>query len=63
MVGSSREEEVAVNQSQRLEEEVEGSQAGPLRHRRQVGAVVEEGGCPLREEVEGSWLAGVAGGG
>lgn len=53
-------EEVAVNQSQRLEEEVEGSLAGPLGRRQWVGVVVGEGGCPLQVEAEGSWMAGVA---
>lgn len=62
VVGSSMAaEEVAVNQSQRQEEVVEGSLAGPLRHLRCVGAAVEEGGCPLQVEVEESWLARVAG--
>ncbi len=53
-------EEVAVNQSQWQEEGVEGSPAGPLRHRRWVEAAAVEGGCPLQVEVEESWLAVVA---
>lgn len=61
VVASSMAEVVAANQSQRPEEVVEGSLAGPLRHHRWVGLAVEEGGCPLQEEVAGSWLAGVAG--
>lgn len=40
---------------------MEGNLAGPLRNRRWVGAAEGEGGCPLQVEVEGSWLAGVAG--
>lgn len=61
MVGSLwAAEGVAVNQSPWQEEGVEGSLAGPLRHRRWVGAAVEEGGCPLQVEVEGNCLAAVA---
>lgn len=63
MVGSSTAEEgVALNQSQRPEEGVEGSLAGPLSHHPWAAAAVEEEGCPLQVEEEGSWLAGVAGG-
>lgn len=57
---SSASEEVAVNQSQRLEEGVEGSPVGPLRNRPWMGVGVEEGGCPLPVDAEGSWLAAVA---
>lgn len=53
--------EVAVNQSQRLEEGGEGSPVGPRSNRPWVGVGVEEGGCPLQVDVEGSWLAGVSG--
>lgn len=53
--------EVAVNQSQRLEEGVEGSPVGPQRNRPWEAVVVVEGGCPLQVEGEGSWLAGVSG--
>lgn len=62
VVGSSStaEEAEAANQSQRPEEGAEGSLVGPLRSHPWVEAGVEEGGCPL--QVEGSWLAGVAGG-
>lgn len=46
--------------SQKPEEVEGGSLAEPL-SRRPFGVAVEEGGCPLQVEVEGSWLAGVAG--
>ena len=54
--------EEVVNQSQQPVEGVEGSLAGPLRHRLHGVGAVEEGGGPLQAEVEGSLLAGVAGG-
>lgn len=41
---------------------MEGSLAGPLGRRQWVEVAVEEGGCPLQVEVEGSWMAGVAAG-
>lgn len=53
-------EEVGANQSRQPEEGVGGSLVGPLSCHRWVEAAVEEGGCPLQVEVEGSWSAAVA---
>lgn len=54
--------EAALTQSLRQEEAAEGSLAGPRGNHPWAVASVEEGGCPLRAEVEESWSAGVAGG-
>lgn len=59
VVQSSLPEEVAVNQSPKLEEGVEGSQVEPLQNHPWVGVAVVEVGYPLQVEGEGSWLAGV----
>lgn len=50
--------EVEANRSHWWVEEVEGSQAEPLRNHHPVVVAVEEGGCPSEQvEVEGSCLA------
>lgn len=59
---SAMAEEAALTQSLWQEEVAEGSLAGPQENHPWVVALVEEGGCPLRVEVEESWLAGIAGG-
>lgn len=53
------EEEEGGNRSLQQEEEEAGSQEEPLRCP-QVVEEVEEGGCPLQEEVEGGLTAGVS---
>ena len=72
-ISLTEEEEVALNERieegvggvgwiSLSEEEVGGSLVVPQRSYRQAEAGVEEGG-PFQVEVEGSWLAGFAGGG